>query len=155
MLSSFDWPCLSVGGSRHRISFTYRYQELSKYTPTRYVSAGNVSPSTYMYTHTHTRIRAREYYVHTCTCTASATVPRFNVRCPIRCIYLPLQPGSEHGPFTPGGIHKSNKETERETEERKREGEGECLARRCSRVSLRAPPRCLVVLAFIIIPDDR
>lgn len=62
----------------------------------------------------------------------------FNVRCPIRCIYLPLQPGSGHGPFTPGGIHKSNEETKEK--EKRGGGGGECLARRCPRVLLRAPP---------------
>lgn len=122
-----------------RVSFTC-HQELSKYIQTRwYTSACNVSLSTHIYTY--------EYYAYIYVYAIKGHF-RFNVRCPIRYMYLPLQPGSGHDPFTPGGIHKSNKVTVQVEKEGKREGGGEgCLACRCSRVSLYARP----FLAFIII----
>ena len=99
---------------------TKGYQELSKYIRTYcYISARNVSLRTL---NTFAILR-----VHISTIKGRS---RFNVRRPIRCIYLPLQPGSRYGPFTPGGIHKSNGGETKEKEERGGGG-GECLARRC------------------------
>lgn len=73
---------------------------------------------------------------------------RFNVRCLIRCIYLPLQPGSGHSPFTPGGIHKSNKKDRSGRREEK-----DTLV--VTLVSLRAPRRTPMSFAHLLLFPDR
>lgn len=80
-----------------------RHQEPSKSTYTH-------PPKTRYYTHSvSTRVISTNTNITQHIYEVAQGCSRFNVRCLIRCIYLPLQPGSRHSPFTPGGIHKSNK----------------------------------------------